>query len=148
MIKEFRKEYFFLSNFYPVSVEYDGLTYPSSEAAFQAQKTMNLEIRKRFTKITPSEAKKLGKNISLRGDWEKVKVKTMYQICYAKFFQNADLKKKLIATGNQILIEENRWGDTFWGVCNGKGENHLGKCLMKIREEIKHENNELDGGVI
>lgn len=146
MIKEFRKDYFFLSNFYPVSVEYDGLVYPSSEAAFQAQKTINLEIRKRFTKVTPLEAKKLGKNISLREDWEKVKVKTMYKICYAKFFQNADLKKKLIATDNQILIEENRWGDTFWGQVNGIGKNYLGKCLMKIREEIKHENNELDEG--
>ena len=61
----------------------------------------------------------------------------MEDICRAKFTQNEELKKKLIDTGDATLIEGNTWNDTFWGVCNGVGENNLGKILMKIREELK-----------
>ena len=69
---------------------------------------------------------------------KEVKTNIMYDICLAKFTQNQDLKEKLLKTGNAILIEGNWWNDTYWGVCNGIGENNLGKILMKIREELKN----------
>ena len=42
----------------------------------------------------------------------------------------------LIQTGDSVLIEGNTWGDRVWGVCNGVGENRLGRILMKIRSEL------------
>lgn len=39
-------------------------------------------------------------------------------------------------TGESILIEKNTWGDTYFGVCNGVGENNLGKDLMSIRYRL------------
>ena len=93
---------------------------------------------KEFTELNPSKAKQLGRKVKLRKDWEEVKTNIMYDICLAKFTQNQDLKEKLLKTGNAILIEGNWWNDTYWGVCNGIGENNLGKILMKIREELKN----------
>ena len=61
----------------------------------------------------------------------------MYNICKLKFIQNPELGKLLLGTKDEELIEGNDWDDTFWGVCNGVGENHLGKTLMKIRDELK-----------
>lgn len=61
----------------------------------------------------------------------------MYDICRAKFEQNADLRCKLLTTGDAMLVEGNTWGDTVWGVCQGKGENRLGKILMRVRKELR-----------
>lgn len=73
----------------------------------------------------------------LRRDWEEVKLDIMYELLKCKFDQNPSLKEKLINTGDRLLVEGNDWHDTYWGVCNGKGSNHLGKLLMKLREEYK-----------
>lgn len=134
----FRDEYFFLSNFFPCVITYDGITYSSTEAAFQAQKTEDDEIKKSFAGITPAQAKYKGKRVKLRGDWESVKVDIMLNIVREKFIQNEYLADKLIETGDRNLIEMNTWNDTFWGVSRktGKGENHLGKILMKVRKEL------------
>ena len=133
----FDNEYSFLSNFYECPVEYDGIVYQSSEAAFQAQKTLNIEERiVLFTSATPSQSKKLGRKIKLRDDWDSIKVRLMKEIVLAKFTQNNTLKEKLLKTGTAELIEGNWWKDTFWGVCNGKGLNHLGRILMEVRDEL------------
>ena len=137
MIKVFDGEYAFLSNFYERKVEYDGITYGSSEAAFQAQKTLDIEERLQFATLTPMQSKRKGRKVALRPDWEGVKVLTMYEIVLAKFTQNPDLAEKLIATGDEELVEGNYWHDTFWGVCDGVGTNFLGKILMDVRENIK-----------
>lgn len=137
MISDFRKEYFFLSNFYERPLEYGGLTYQSSEAAFQAQKTFDLAKRYEFTKMSPSEAKKAGKFVTLRSDWEDAKMQIMYEVCLAKFKQNEDLAQRLLATGFETLVEGNNWGDIVWGMVNGIGENKLGKCLMRVRNELR-----------
>ena len=134
MIDKFYGRYFFLSNFYECPVNYKGLTYNNTEAAFHAQKTFDIETQKRFTTLNPSEAKKLGRAIPLRPDWENVKVKIMEDIVTAKFQQHPDLQKKLIDTYPEELVEGNWWNDTFWGVCNGAGLNNLGKILMNIRD--------------
>ena len=136
MIDNFRGEYDFLSNFYDTPVEYNGLHFRNSEAAFQAQKTIDESERIQFVNLDASNSKRLGRAVTLRDDWEKVKIRVMYEVCYAKFTQNTRLAEKLIATGNEILVEGNTWNDTFWGVCNGTGMNNLGRILMAIRTEI------------
>ena len=136
MIDEFKEKYSFLSNFYIAPVAYNGLTFQSSEAAYQAQKTLNEGQRRKFTKLAPNKAKAKGRNVILRDDWEEVKDQIMYEICLAKFSQNKDLKEKLLNTGNEELIEGNTWHDTYWGVCNRRGKNKLGKILMKVREVL------------
>lgn len=142
-INDFHAEgYEFLSNFYKAPVTYKGLTYQSVEAAFQAQKVLNDEEKLPFTTASPGQAKRLGRTVDLRCDWEFVKVNLMLEIVRAKFRQNSDLAEKLLATGNAMLVEGNRWHDTFWGVDlrNGKGENYLGKILMCVRKELKNNN--------
>ena len=137
MINSFDDKYAFLSNFYECKVEYNGIVYGSSEAAFQAQKTLDIEERLQFATLTPMQSKRKGRKVALRPDWEDVKVLTMYEIVLAKFTQNPDLAEKLIATGDEELVEGNYWHDTFWGVCDGVGTNFLGKILMDVRENIK-----------
>ena len=137
MIDSFRDEFYFLSNFYECFVTFDGITYPSNEAAFQAQKTLDDAVKQRFTAMDPSAAKHAGRKVDLRKDWEDVKEELMYQICKAKFTQHPDLAQKLLNTGREELIEGNDWGDRTWGMVGGKGRNLLGKILMRIREELK-----------
>lgn len=140
-IDHFRGEYAFLSNFWEVPVTYKGLTYGSNEAAFQAQKCMTEEEKMEFTQLRPSASKKLGRRVQLRPDWEEVKVTIMEEIVRAKFTQNEDLKQLLLATGDAYLEEGNTWHDTCWGVDakTGEGLNHLGRILMKIREELQRQ---------
>ena len=138
MIDKFNGKYDFLSNYYVAPVTYNGLTFQSNEAAFQAQKTLNEGQRRKFTRMAPNRAKAKGRNVILRSDWEEVKNKIMYEVCYAKFTQNPELKEKLLATGDEELIEGNTWHDTYWGVCNRRGKNKLGKILMRVREELSN----------
>lgn len=136
MIGEFKGEFYFLSNFYESDVTYGGITYRNNEAAFQAQKTTNKFIRMKFHQLNPSDAKKLGRQVQLREDWEQIKDQVMYEICKAKFEQNPDLRAKLLETGDEILVEGNTWGDRIWGAVYGVGENRLGRILMRVRSEL------------
>lgn len=138
-IDHFRGEYAFLSNFWEIPVTYQGLTYGSNEAAFQAQKCMTKEERLPFTEMRPAMSKKAGRRVQLRADWEDVKLSIMEDIVRAKFTQNEDLKQLLLATGDLVLEEGNTWHDTFWGVDvkTQEGENHLGRILMRVRQELR-----------
>lgn len=134
----FNKEYRFLSNFYPAVVEYDGLEYSSTEHAYQAAKTLDIGARRTIRESQkPGDAKRLGQKCKMRSDWEEIKLSVMEDLVRQKFSKSKDLKERLLATGDSYLEETNTWNDTFWGVCKGKGHNHLGKILMKIREELK-----------
>lgn len=137
-IDKFNGEYDFLSNFYFSKIKYEGKTYKSVEHAFQAAKT-NSATHKQWVQEAHSarEAKRRGKQIPLREDWEKVKLNIMLEICRIKF-KDPYLQKLLSDTGDLELIEGNTWNDTFWGVCNGKGQNNLGKILMQVRDELKN----------
>lgn len=137
MINSFRDEYYFLSNFYNTPVIYGGIQYQNNEAAFQAQKVLSDDIKKEFSNLPPNLAKRKGRKVPLRSDWEEVKFGIMHDICKCKFTQNEDLKEKLLSTGDEYLEEGNTWGDRIWGTVNGKGQNHLGKILMDVREELK-----------
>lgn len=139
-ITDFHEEqYRFLSNFYEARVEYGGFAYGSNEAAFQAQKCMTEEEKLPFTEYGPGKSKGVGRRVQLRPDWEAVKVGIMEEIVRAKFAQHPELAEKLLATGDKVLVEGNHWGDTCWGVDTrtGQGENHLGKILMRVREELR-----------
>lgn len=134
VIDEFKGRYFFLSNFSESNIVYNGHRFLSAEAAFQAAKCPNRMAD--FCNLNPSEAKRLGRRVRLRSDWESVKDQVMYDVCLCKFTQNPELLHKLIQTGSAELVEGNTWGDKVWGVCDGIGENRLGKILMKIRGEL------------
>lgn len=135
-INSFKGEYSFLSNFEKCSIEFEGLTYPSVEHAFQAAKTLDTNKRLSFTKGSPGCAKRMGRCLKLRPDWEEIKDSVMYA-CLKSKFRNDDMRKKLIATGDAVLIEGNNHGDCYWGMVNGEGQNKLGLLLMQIRSEIR-----------
>lgn len=137
-IMTFRGKFDFLSNMHAATFEWDGRTYRNSEAAFQSAKSLDPAVRDEFSEMTGVVAKREGKKVKLRGDWESVKDEIMEEVVRAKFSQNPDLLQKLIDTGDIELMEGNAWHDAYWGVDlkTGKGENHLGIILMKIRAEL------------
>jgi ribA/ribD-fused uncharacterized protein len=136
-IKGFFDNYRFLSNFEPCDVLFDGIIYPSSENAYQAAKSLDTEVRKKFVDISSTESKKLGKIVEIRTDWNNIKLDIMYSIVFDKFTRNSKLGDQLIETGDKYLEETNYWKDTYWGVCNGVGKNWLGRILMDVREQIR-----------
>lgn len=139
-IKGFRGDYYFLSNFYPCRIAYNGKIYGNTEAAFQAQKTVNAAEQDEFTNLSPGEAKRKGRRVTLRKDWESVKNGIMLDIIRCKF-KDPRLMECLLNTGDAYLEETNTWNDRYWGVCRGSGENHLGKILMQVRDEIRNTKN-------
>ncbi len=137
-ISEFIGQYRFLSNFYPAVVKYKSNDYPTVEHAFQAAKCVNDTDRQRICWAkSPGMAKRLGRRVNLRPEWESVKQDVMLSLLRQKF-DSGELKDKLLATYPAELIEGNSWNDTFWGVneFTGKGQNHLGKLLMRVRDEL------------
>ena len=136
-IKGFQGDNRFLTNFYPCNVIFEGLSYKSSEAAYQANKSLDNLVRQEFCSLDAREARRKGQSIKIRSDWEDDKLNVMYRILRSKFTQDSGLKFKLLSTGDAYLEETNYWHDTFWGVYNGKGENHLGRLLMVVRDELR-----------
>ena len=141
-ISSFRGEYRFLSNFYQCPFEYDGLTYPNAEAAFQAQKCSNPDDRVKYTQIkNPVRAKQMGRREQLPADWDARSYDVMFAVLRAKFSVPA-LAEMLKATGDAYLEEGNHWHDNRWGRCtcekckNKPSQNQLGKILMSIRAEL------------
>lgn len=135
-IISFRGYYNFLSNFYRHIFIYDGWTWQTAEHAYQAMKTLDQGERlKVWESPAPGLAKRLGRRVTLREDWEQVKLEVMKEILVRKFL--GELAYKLLETGGRELIEGNTWGDTYWGECQEVGENHLGKLLMQVREELR-----------
>jgi len=124
-----------LSNFYPAPVTFEAYTYASVEHAYQAAKTLDDGERELFrdAQTTASIAKKLGKKVTVRADWDMVRLGTMEDLVWQKFSTHPDLAEKLLSTGDAEIEEGNWWNDRFWGVCKGVGENNLGKILMRVR---------------
>jgi ribA/ribD-fused uncharacterized protein len=139
-ITKFAGPYRFLSNFWRVSVHFRGVTYQTSEHAYQASKALHPEDAARIAECPyPHAAKRLARIVEKRPDWEADKVIVMHEILRAKFTQNKELAQRLLSTGCCTLVEGNKWHDTFWGVCDGEGQNVLGRLLMGIREELRSE---------
>jgi ribA/ribD-fused uncharacterized protein len=161
-IDQFKGKHRFLSSFSPHSVEMSvyaflgrlpsepdaTLIYPTAEHAFHAHKTRLVIRRRAFTNplITPGDAKRNGRKLKLRPDWEDIKLDVMYTVHYLKYYQHDDIRERLINTGDAELIEGNTWGDRFWGCTMRRGggwhgENHLGIILMQIREDLRNDTN-------
>jgi hypothetical protein len=130
----FRGDRWFLSNFYPAPVVLDGVIFPTVEHGYQAAKTLHRPSREVVRRAaTPGQAKRLGRALILRPDWEAVKLAVMEGLLRQKF-ADPKLRARLVVIEGEI-VEQNTWGDTWWGVCRGRGENHLGRLLMRIRDE-------------
>lgn len=142
MIKTFDDEYSFLSNFHFSPMFINDNLYSTVEHYYQAMKANNdVDHELIRNAISAAGAKKFGRSIKLRPDWEDVKDRVMLEGLSAKFDQNKELAQQLIDTGNEELQEGNYWGDVYWGINlkTGKGKNKLGKFLMQIREELNNE---------
>lgn len=158
MIERFWEQYRWLSNFWEVEIEFDGITYPSVEHYYVAMKVdkpqkIKLEINKKLADVymdiqqlrehiskidTASKVKKFGQEqISVRKDWDDLKISVMKYGLEQKYSQEP-FRTKLIETGNEYIQEGNVWNDTHWGVNldTGEGKNILGKMIMKIREDL------------
>ncbi|MDR0319536.1 MAG: NADAR family protein [Rickettsiales bacterium] len=141
----------FLSNFYPwknprgdkyphiVFVHYAGLFFDCVEVAYQAAKAKYLEDMVQISEMDPFQAKKFAdaRAFIIRPDWDRVKLPVMKDLVRQKFYFSTALGKMLVGTGDAELLEGNSWGDTFWGICNGVGDNNLGKILMDVRERLR-----------
>lgn len=151
IIKNFcSEETRFLSNFYPYKhqaekydcnlvVEYMGIEFDCVEKAYQAAKCQNRADMFLFRDMTAAESKKAHDTgqFAIREDWSEVKFRIMYELVWQKFHNCEELRRKLLDTGDAELIEGNTWGDIYWGICEGIGENNLGKILMRVRNAIK-----------
>lgn len=136
MISESTGDYRFLSNFWPCDIKLGYEIYPSVEHAYQALKTTDSGYRDKIrAATTPGKAKRLGRTVPLRPDWEQKKLGVMRGLLHIKF-KAPVLREALLKTYPQTLVKGNTWNDTFWGVCNGVGQNHLGKLLMQLRKEL------------
>lgn len=136
-IDRFVGDFAFLSNFFPSTIMIDGVIFKTAEHAYQAQKAItDKDVEIIAGAATPGAAKTLGRKIAIRPDWDSIKVDVMRLILREKF-KNPILRELLLMTGDAELVEGNEWNDTWWGICRGKGHNHLGILLQEIREEIK-----------
>lgn len=141
-IMGFQNEYQWLANFWTAPIIVTGFNYQNTEAAYQAAKTINIAHRQQFCDMTGEEAKKAGRNVILRHDWDFVRLEIMELVLRAKFMSHLDLAEKLMNTGSRDIINLNTWSDTHWGQIKDKsgnlfGDNVLGKLLMNIRSDLK-----------
>lgn len=143
MIGPFKGEYRFLSNFY-IEPARGGLT---NEHFFQAEKSLDPEDRAFVMRSSgPGEAKKRGRMITLREDWDAVKDSVMLSGLRNKFYLDPHLRGLLLATEEETLVEVNTWKDRYWGgewviLPSGEqaldGKNMLGTLLMQVRAEFQ-----------
>lgn len=146
VISRFNDRWAMLSNFYPAPVVWEGMMYPTSEHAFIAGKTLDKDIRRKIAAAsTPGVAKRLGRMIPLRDNWDaEVSIQVMSEVLRAKFLTHADCRDVLLSTENATLIEGNYWHDQRWGscfcgkrvTCSTPGDNRLGILLMQLRSDI------------
>ncbi len=137
-IKGFSGEFEFLSNMYKLNIpiEFRGILYKSSENAYQSAKFTDLEILESIKNTTPKGSKRIADNNkkSIILNWSDIKLDIMAEVVFKKFLYNLDLREMLLRTGDAYIEETNTWNDCVFGVCNGIGENHLGKILMRTRK--------------
>lgn len=142
VIDSFQGEARWLSNFWLVDVVFEDELYPSVEHAYVAAKTTDLNLRKTIAALqTPGAAKRAGRSLTIRDDWDAIKLKVMETLIRQKF-QHVGLRRRLLETGQSLLIEGNTWGDQFWGMTwqegaipGWVGANNLGRIIMRVRDE-------------
>lgn len=143
LVNGFAGEHRFLSNFHEHPLTWDAADYPSGEAAYNAGKTLDPQQRAWIAAApSASEAKRRGRRVALRPDWDDLhRYVVMQQVIAAKFTDPA-LAERLLATGTSCLIERNTWHDQTWGCCSCPrhqpipGKNLLGRYLMRHRAQL------------
>lgn len=145
MVHGFENEFSFLSNFAACDVKYHGNIYKTAEHAFQAAKATTKQDHDYVASApTPGQAKWRGRSITICKQWDAMKDEVMLEIVRAKF-QDVEMRQKLIkalADGWDGFCEDNYWHDNYWGNCTCpacahiEGQNHLGKILMQVANEI------------
>lgn len=132
--------YFEFSNFARYPIVIDGLTWPTSEHYYQAQKFDDPILKERVRNAaTPTDAAAIGrdKSLALRNDWESVKDEVMLKALIHKFGQHPNLRELLLNTGNKLLVEHTK-NDSYWGDnLDGTGKNKLGLLLMQVRDLLR-----------
>lgn len=136
----FRDEYAFLSNMYPCEIQYKGMTFSCTEAAYQSQKTSVRSEQEKFQDYTGPQAKRMGRQLEKDKSFDDRKISIMTELIDIKFDTHPELAEALKNVSKPI-VEDNTWGDTFWGKCAGAGENHLGKILSRKRLHLIWEEN-------
>lgn len=155
-ISSFRDENRFFSNFFEIKnpVFFEGLEFFTTENAYVAAKTLDMDIRKDIQKMKPGKAKRFGEqilqmNMSPNPQWsDDFRLELMEDLVFQKFSKNEDLRDLLLATGDIEIVEGNSWHDNFFGICNclkcplekqrpKEQGNQLGKILMRVRERLK-----------
>ena len=138
MINRFIDKYAFLSNMYECEIEYNGIIYPSTENAYQAQKTLSNKERLYISELTPRKSKTYSRKLDIRSDWDNIKYYIMRDLIELKF-KHEYLMNMLILTSDEMIVEGNTWNDKYWGVClkTNIGQNNLGKLLMLERDKHK-----------
>lgn len=121
---------------------FDGspVTYPTVEHYFQASKASTGAEHKRVAGAPSARAaKRLGRKVKLRADWEEIKEEVMETALREKFRQKR-FAALLLATGDKEIAEDSPH-DFEWGARDPSGgwsgENKLGRLLMKVREELQ-----------
>jgi len=134
-ITNFRDQYYFLSNMYPLPepITIWGYTFTCTESAYQGFKVMQPS---HFQSLNGYEAKHANLRFVMRDDWQTLKNQVMYSLLIEKFKQPA-LREQLLATLDAEIIEGNKWADTYWGMSGGIGANTLGRMLMQLRNELR-----------
>jgi ribA/ribD-fused uncharacterized protein len=140
-IPYYETSYFALSNFSAHSIRYEGVLYPTVEHAYHAQKFTDQAIVDEIMAAgSPLEAYSVAQRYKAarKQDWDEIKVSVLYELVREKVRQHSEVREALLATADEEIVEVNP-NDDFWG--NGKdgnGQNQMGKILMKIREELRH----------
>ena len=134
-ISSFSDEYEFLSLDYPCNIDYEGITFKNAAILLYALKSNDKGSMRKYARLSSNKARqKAAKQMNDEYDYNFRKY--VYKVCKLKFMQNEDLANKLKATDSDTLINTLTYNDTKLGIYMGKGENILGKVLMKIREDI------------
>lgn len=144
-ITDFHGEYYWLDNMFLSPIRWSpSLTFEAVEYGFVYFKLADPAMRNDVLAcVNPYEAKALGRSVAMRDDWDEIKFGIMYELVSRKFNQNPRLMRKLLATGDAMLIEGNTWDDNIWGDCTCvdclhiPGENWLGKILMSLRAQYR-----------
>jgi ribA/ribD-fused uncharacterized protein len=137
-----------LSNFVPARVLLDGVEYPSVEHAYQAAKSLLPYQRQKIGRLaTALEAKRAGKSLTISPCWNSRKLAVMRGLLEQKFALEP-YRTQLLNTGTAQIVETNYWKDCYWGVCNGVGENHLGRLLMEVRQQLQHQHQPVQTGAV
>jgi len=145
VIGPFKGEYAWLSNMYPCYITLPGsrVEWSCTETPYQRAKFTDRTIRDMFHGLNGYEAKKLARRYSgdVRPDWNDIRLHVMTTLVATKFSNQSPhtqtLCNQLLNTGDSDIVEINTWGDTYWGVCRGVGENNLGRILMARRQSLR-----------